>query len=405
MNFDDTPSEAEFRVAARTWLAENKLDLAAYKGKSGGFESIRDWQRVKQEAGWGCLHWPKEFGGRAATPMENVIFGQEEARAGMAMLSIANTITIGMAAATIIHCGSDEQKKLHLPKIALGEAVWCQLFSEPVAGSDLAGIKTSAVRDGDDWVVNGQKVWTSYAQYSDWAILVARTDPSAVKHKGLTYFLIDMKSPGIDVRPIRQASGGTEFNEVFLDGVRIPDSNRVGDVGDGWRVSLSTLMSERMAISGIMSTGFEEVWQLAKNIPLNEGTAIEDSSVRSFLADWYVWSQGLKNFDLRLRSDISQGKNPGPKASVSKLALGEQRQIYLSEALDLLDIGGSALASSEDSGFHFSFLRVIGNRIEGGSDEVLRNIIGERVLGLPPEPRADKDIPFNQIPGSNKITA
>ncbi len=314
------------------------------------------------------------------------------------MLSVANTITIGMAAATIMHCGNSQQKQRHLPRIARGEEVWCQLFSEPAAGSDLAGIKTRAVRDGDDWVINGQKVWTSYAQYSDYGILVARSDPSAAKHKGLTFFLVDMKSPGLEVRPIKQASGGSDFNEVYFDNVRIPDSNRVGEEGDGWRVSLTTLMNERAAVANIFPTDFEQVWNLARETPLNEGMAIEDSAVRSLLADWHVWSRGLKNFGMRLQSDMSQGKVPGPEASICKLMLGAQRQTYLSEALDLMDFGGPALSNSGDAGWHFAYLRVIANRIEGGSDEILRNIIGERVLGLPSEPRVDKNTPFNAIP-------
>jgi alkylation response protein AidB-like acyl-CoA dehydrogenase len=398
MNFDDTPEQAKFRAEARAWIAANRIEFASVAG--GGFAAIREWQRIKQKGGWGCLHWPKKYGGREATAIQSVIFSQEEEAAGVSILSVANMITIGMAAATIIHCGSDAQKDKHLPRIASGEEIWCQLFSEPVAGSDLAGIKTRAVRDGDEWVITGQKVWTSYAQYADWAILVTRSDPTVPKHKGLTYFLLDMKSPGVEVRPIKQASGGSDFNEVFLDGVRVADSNRVGDVGDGWRVALTTLMNERAAVASVFPTNFDDIWEIAKKTPLGEGLAIEDGAVRALLADWYVWHRGLKNFSMRLQSALSQGKTPGPEASSGKLLLGAQRQAFLSEAVDLLDIGGAALASGKDMGLHFAFLRVIGNRIEGGSDEVLRNIIGERVLGLPSEPRVDKDTPFDQVPAS-----
>lgn len=403
MNFDDTPDEAKFRAEACAWLAANKFDFRTnMKNDTNMFATVRKWHAIKQAAGWGCLHWPKEYGGRGATAMQSVIFGQEETAAGMSILSVVNTITIGMAAATIMHCGTEDQKVKHLQRIACGEEIWCQLFSEPAAGSDLAGIRTRAVRDGDDWVISGQKVWTSYAQYSDWGILIARSDPTVPKHKGLTYFLLDMKTPGVDIRPIKQASGGSDFNEVFLNDVRIPDANRVGNVGDGWRVAINTLMNERAAVGGIFSTDFDKVWSLAKKTPLHDDMAIEDGAVRSLLADWYVWDQGLRNFGFRQRSLLSQGTTPGPGASVSKLMLGERRQSYLSEALDLLDIGGAALSAggAGSAGLHYAFLRVIGNRLEGGTDEVLRNIIAERVLGLPVEPRVDKDTPFNRIPTS-----
>jgi hypothetical protein len=398
MNFDDTPDEAAFRATARAWLAAHKFDYRSFQGDDGVFQAARKWQAIKFDAGWGCLHWPKAYGGKAATTIENVIFGQEEEAAGMSLLTVINTITIGMAAATIMHCGTEAQKARHLQRIARGEEIWCQLFSEPAAGSDLAGIRTRAVRDGDDWVINGQKMWTTYAQYSDWAILIARSDPTVPKHKGLTYFLLDMKSPGVLVRPIKQASGGSDFNEVFFEDVRIPDSCRVGNVGDGWRVAITTLMNERAAVTSIFPTNFDEAWALANKTPLHDGMAIDDSAVRGMLADWYVWGRGLQNFGLRMRSLASQGKTPGPEASVAKLMLGAQRQNRLAELLDMLDMGGAAAAGTQPYGLHFAFFRVIGNRLEGGTDEVLRNIIAERVLGLPPEPRVDKDTPFNRIP-------
>ena len=398
MNFDDTPHEARFRAEARTWLAAHRFDYRGFRGEHGLFDAVRRWQQIKFDGGWGCLHWPREYGGRAAAAIENVIFGQEEEAAGMSLLSTVNTITIGMAAATIMHCGTEAQKTRHLRRIARGEEIWCQLFSEPAAGSDLAGIRTRAVRDGDHWVVNGQKVWTTYAQYADWAILIARSDPTVPKHKGLTYFLLDMKTPGVQVRPIRQASGGSDFNEVFFDDVRIPDACRVGNEGDGWRVAINTLMNERAAITSIFPTNFDDAWALARRTPMHDGMAMDDASVRALLADWHVWGRGLQNFGLRMRSALSQGKTPGPESSVAKLMLGGRRQALLSELLDVLDIGAAAEASGQPFGLQFAFLRVIGNRLEGGTDEVLRNIIAERVLGLPPEPRVDKDTPFNRIP-------
>jgi hypothetical protein len=398
MNFDDTPEEARYRAAAREWIAANAFDYREAWARKEGFSAIRKWQRLKYEGGWGCLHWPKQYGGQEATPIQNLIFAQEEEAAGIGILSVANSITLGMAAATIMHCGTQEQKDRHLTRIASGEEIWCQLFSEPVAGSDLAGIRTKAVRDGDEWVITGQKVWTSYAQYADWAILVTRSDPEVPKHRGMTYFLIDMKSPGVEVRPILQASGGSDFNEVFLNDVRVPDSNRVGDVGEGWSVALNTLMNERAAIAAVFPTKFEDIWRIAHETPLGEGLAIHDGGVRRTIADWYVWHRGLKALSLRLQSALSQGKQPGPEASAGKLLLGAQRQRFLDDALDLLDLGGATLSATREAQLHFAYLRVIGNRLEGGTDEILRNIIGERVLGLPPEPRVDKTLPYSQVP-------
>lgn len=224
MNFDDTPDEKEFRDRARLWLNTHKFDLTNLQDDAHSFAMVRRWQASKFADGWGCLHWPKEFGGQDASTIQNVIFSQEEDAVGMGLLSVANSITIGMAATTIMQCCSTAQKLRHLPKIARGEEIWCQLFSEPAAGSDLAGIQTRAVRDGDDWVVNGQKVWCTFAQHADWGILIARTDPTVPKHKGLSYFLVDMKLPGVVVRPIKQVSGGSDFNEVFFENVRIPDA-------------------------------------------------------------------------------------------------------------------------------------------------------------------------------------
>ncbi len=398
MNFDDTPAEAEYRQRARAWIEGNTFDFRGEFVSGKNFDPIRKWQRIKHDGGWGCLHWPREYGGQEASQIENLIFSQEEARAGIGILSVANSITLGMAAATIMHCGTQEQKDAHLEKIARGEKIWCQLFSEPVAGSDLAGIKTRAERDGDDWIVNGQKVWTSYAQFADWAILVTRSDPNVPKHKGLTYFLLDMKSPGVEVRPILQASGGSDFNEVFLNDVRIPDANRVGEVGEGWGVALTTLMNERAAIASVFPTNFDDIWSLTHEVELSNGPAIQDGAVRSMLADWYVWHKGMDALSLRLQSALSQGREPGPEASAGKLLLGARRQQYLEHAFDLLDIGGAATSAYDDGALQFAYLRVIGNRLEGGTDEILRNILGERVLGLPPEPRVDKATPFNEIP-------
>jgi len=404
MDFNDTKEEAEFRQEARQWLEENiaefkkeySFDLNFSLTVSEAAELAKAWQKRKFEGGWGCLTWPKAFGGREVSIMEATIFAQEEAK--VMPLAGIYIITMGMAVPTIMTHGTEEQCKAFLPTIANGERLWCQLFSEPAAGSDLAGIKTRAVKDGDDWIINGQKVWTTMAHFSDWAILVVRTDPTVAKHKGLTYFVVDMKSPGVEVRPIKQASGGSEFNEVFLTDVRIPDSQRLDAVGKGWNVAITTLMNERVAVGGSFPYNVEDILDVARNTPLDEGRAIDDSGVRQSIADWYVKAAGLKNIGLRQLSTLSKDGVPGPEASVSKLVLGVGRQDLAAMSLDILDMAG-ALAEDDAIGWgHHDFFRSIGNRLEGGTDEILRNIISERVLGLPAEIRVDKGVPFNEVP-------
>jgi acyl-CoA dehydrogenase len=296
---------------------------------------------------------------------------------------------------------SEAQKQHHLPRIASGEEVWCQLFSEPVAGSDLAGIKTRAVQDGDEWVVNGQKVWTSGAHYSDWGILITRTDPSVPKHKGLTMFFLDMKTPGVEVRPIRQINGNRDFNEVYFTDVRIPDSQRLGAPGEGWKVALVTLMNERLAVGGGLSNTVLDVFRAAQQVDLEDTPAIHDRAVREKLADWYCREMGLKYTSYRMITALSKGEDPGPEASISKVVVAANNNESANFALDLQDSGG-ILDDEELSGFgnqfQRQFLRSPANRIEGGSDEILRNIIAERVLGMPADLRPDKNVPFSQVP-------
>lgn len=404
MDFNDTPQEAEFRAEAREWLKANRPDVdlskVAYKRD---LKPFKDWQATKCDAGWACLGWPKQFGGRGAKPIERVIWSQEEG--DLAYLSSPFIIGIGMAGPTIMVHGTDEQKARYLKPMARGDEIWCQLFSEPAAGSDLAGVRTRAVKDGDDWVVNGQKIWTSFAHVADFAILVLRTDPTVPKHQGLTYFILDMKSPGIEVRPIKQVSGESDFNEVFFTDVRIPDANRLGDVGDGWKVSLTTLLNERLSVGAAFPSNFDDILGLVSEMEGGDGRLIEDGGVRDRLADWFIKSNGLKYTGFRLISALSHGKVPGAEASLTKLVLGRGRQELASFALDLQDMAG--IVTDEEMApleamFQKSFLRSIGNRLEGGTDEILLNIIGERVLGLPPDVRVDKDVPFNEIP-SGKV--
>jgi len=357
---------------------------------------------VKADAGWACIQWPKEYGGRNATPIQSVIWAEEEGVYGK--LSGSFIIGQGMCGPTLMAYASDTHKERFLPKLASGEEVWCQLFSEPVAGSDLAGLRTRAERDGDDWVINGQKIWTSGAHYSDYGILITRTDPGVAKHKGLTMFFLDMKSPGVDIRPIKQVNGQSGFNEVYFDDVRIPDSQRLGEVGDGWRVSLTTLMNERLAIGGSIATGVPEVQELVDALPMGNGRAVDNPAVRSKLADWHAKAAGLRNTAARSLSALSKGETPGPENSIGKLVAGGMMQDIAKFAMDIQGPGALVLDPEHAEGnarFQAMLLRSPAIRIEGGTDQILRNIIAERVLGLPADMRADKGLAFNEIPTSN----
>ena len=310
-------------------------------------------------------------------------------------------IGIGMLGPTMMVWGKDEDKVKYLPKMLNGEEIWCQLFSEPSAGSDLAGIKMKAEKDGDEWVLNGQKVWTSGAHFADYGMIVARSDPSALKHKGLTYFFLDMKTPGIEVKPIEQISGSSNFNEVFFNDVRIPDTQRLGNEGDGWKVSLTTLMNERLAVGDPAGLDFDEIFEITRDLEVEDGLAINNSEVRQKMADWYVQSRGLKYTKYRSITALSKGQTPGPELSISKLVTASKMQDVSSYALDLMDMGGYVLDEQNailNNVFQNGLLFSTAMRIAGGTDEVLRNIIAERVLGLPQDTREDKVKPFNELP-------
>ena len=413
MNFDDTPEEAAFRAQVRAWIDANApahlhepLSNAGFGSGPQGFDTMaaaKAWQKKKAEAGWACLHWPKEYGGRGATPIERVIWQQEEGAFGK--LSGMFIIGHGMCGPTMMAFASEEQKRRYLPPLAAGEEIWCQLFSEPAGGSDVAGLRTRAEKKGDDWIINGQKIWTSGAQYSDMAILITRTDPTVPKHKGLTMFFLSMKSPGIEIRPIKQANGQSGFNEVFFNDVRIPGAQRLGEVGGGWGVSLTTLMNERLSIGSGMSTGFPELFELCCRLETPNGLAIDDRAVRSKLATWAVRTTGLKYNGFRALSAISRGETPGPENSIGKLVAGPTMQEIAMFALDLqaqVGIVNDPELSAANARFQAMLLRSPATRVEGGTDEILRNIIAERVLGLPADIRVDKDVPFNKIPTSGR---
>lgn len=399
MDFNDTPEEARFREEASSWLAENAPTDDAFRALSP-LEQAKIWQKRKYDAGWACIGWAPDFGGRGASAIEEVIWRQEESQYDLP----ANFFLIGqgMIGPTLMAWASDEDKARFLPQLASGEEVWCQLFSEPAGGSDLAALRTRAERDGDDWVINGQKIWTSGAHYSDYGVIVVRTDPTVPKHKGLSYFYIDMKAPGVEIKPIKQLTGDSDFNEVYFTDVRVSDSQRLGEVGQGWQVSLTTLMNERAAIGG--SFGQMDVslaMSVAAEVEIDGRPALEDAAVRARIADWYVQEAGLKYTGYRSLTALSRGALPGPENSIGKLVGAPKMQAMSSYLMDLLGASGAiadeALAAKAGI-IQRAYMGAPGLRIAGGTDEIMANIIAERVLGLPQEPRLDKGIPFNEVP-------
>jgi len=405
MDFEDSREEAAFRAEAKAWLEANVPTEDEMAGMDG-MARAKFWQKRKFDAGWACIRWPEAFGGRDAGAIEQVILGQEEAKVAAPETGVFS-IGQGMAAPTLMTWADEEAKARFIPRLASGEDIWCQLFSEPAGGSDLAALRTKAEKDGDDWVINGQKIWTSGAHYSDWGILVVRTDPNVPKHKGLSYFYLNMKSPGVEIKPIRQISGDANFNEVYFTDVRIPDSQRLGEVGQGWQVSLTTLMNERASIgSGGGGVKFNTLKQLAETVEVDGRPAIEDRQVRAKMADWYVQESGLKYTIYRTLSALSRGDIPGPENSIGKLVGAKKTQDMASFAIDLMEQQGIIRDRQADDQFaalfQDAYMSIPGLRIAGGTDEIMANIIAERVLGLPQEPRMDKGIPFSEVPtGSN----
>jgi acyl-CoA dehydrogenase len=402
MDFNDTPKEAAFRAEARGWLEANAEPLAPgerqelFAERADRLAEARAWQARKADAGWACITWPREYGGRDATPIESVIWNQEESK--FRVPPNVFTIGLGMAGPTLMTHGTPEQKRRWLPKLRRGDEVWCQLFSEPSAGSDLANLRTQSVRDGDQWRVNGQKIWTSGAHYSDWGILVTRSDPNVPKHAGLTYFVVNMHSPGIEIRPIRQINGASGFNEVFFTDVRIPDDQRLSEVGNGWAVAITTLMNERAAIGGGDRAGFAELVKLAK-----QTGSFDNPAVRQKLADFYIRAKGLEYTGYRALTALSKGQTPGPENSIGKLVGAPLRQQQAELGMEMLAEAGMTLDRRYvDPTWQQAYLGAPGGRIAGGTDEIMRNIIAERVLRLPAEPRLDKNVAFRDVPTGAK---
>ena len=403
MDFNDNPEQAEFRQEIRQWLEknaelrENKVNI--FRSQEDNYEKAKAWYQTKADAGYSCLTWPKEYGGAGLSHIHQVIWSQEVAQFDTPDSYFV--IGIGNCGPAIMHFADESVKRELLPKMASAEHVWCQLFSEPAAGSDVAGLRTKAVKDGDQWIVNGQKIWTSGAQHSNYGVILTRTDPSISKYRGLTMFMIDFDQPGVEVRPIKQMDGGQHFNEVFFNDAVIPDALRLGEVGGGWGGALAVLMNERMAISGVQPNGFPQFLHFCQNTVLDGEPIINDPLVQDKLATWFCQDAGLRNANWRMLTTIAKGGIPGPEASMGKLVGAAMNQEIGNFAINLL--GERAAICDENIAqmqghFQRSLLFAPGIRLAGGTDEVMRNIIAEQVLGLPQEPRADKGMAFNDIP-------
>lgn len=407
MDFNDTAGETAFRAEARSWLAAHAPAHELMPGEkmpdTEEADRGRAWMRELYAGGWSGLTFPKALGGRGLSGAEAVIFAEEEGKYHLPKGPFTS-IGTGMALPVIAKHGTDEQRARFIEATLTGDLTWCQLFSEPAAGSDLAALRTKAVRANDgsgDWIVNGQKVWSSWAHLTDWGILVVRTDPGLPKHKGLTFFVVDMKTPGIETRPIRQISGASEFNETFLTDVRIPDANRLGAEGEGWACCMTVLMGERLG-SGAHRSGVEPLLDYAAATPDGHGgTMLDDRAIRQQLAEALAEEQGERFFQARLRTMVSKGENPGALAGMVKLAYAGRYQKTNGLALELRGLAGIAPEAGDtatgDVQYDYIYSTVM--RIAGGADEVLRNQIAERVLGMPGEVRMDKDVPFETLKG------
>jgi alkylation response protein AidB-like acyl-CoA dehydrogenase len=390
VDFRDTPDEAAFRAKLRAWLADNLPDDWTSRAPSVGRWDVgftRDWTRKLYDAGYVGLTWPKEFGGGAEPYTYQGIYLEETARIGAP--DHIGVIGLGMAGPTIIAWGTEEQKKRHLEPLLSGEEIWCQGFSEPGSGSDLAAASTRAVLDGDEWVVNGQKVWSSYAHIADWCILVVRTDAAAEKHRGLSYLLVDMHSPGIDVRPLRQITGDPEFNEIFFTDVRVPRDSILGQPGEGWNVAMTTLLHERgtlgFALTAALERQVNRLLELA-TAPAPDGTRpADDPIVRDEIAQQWIDLQALRFTNYRSLTALQKTGVPGPEGSVAKLHWSESNQRLAKLAQSLNGLAGQLDGEGGvwDGYWTYQQLRSRGNTIEAGTSEVLRNIIAERIVGLP----------------------
>jgi alkylation response protein AidB-like acyl-CoA dehydrogenase len=388
MDLSYSPTEEAFRAELRAWLKEHppppepeELDEFVRYGKA--------WQRKLYDAGWCGVAWPAEYGGRGATLIEQVIFQEEMARAKAPLL--INLAGITMGGPVLIAHGTDAQKRRHLKRILSAEEIWCQGFSEPNAGSDLAALRTSAVLEGDEFIVNGQKVWTSFARYADWCMLLVRTDPQAPKHKGITFLLVDMHAPGITVRPLKQINGAEDFNELFFEDVRVPRANVIGEINGGWEIAITTLMHERATLTFSRqlqsSAALGDMIEFARGWPHGSTPPLCDPIVRQQLAEAYIESACIKYTAYRSLTKTLRGGVPGPEGSVEKLFWSEmyQRMLEIPLAIEgpYSQLWKSSPRAPADAAWPYLMLYSRGRTIAAGSSEIQRNIIAERVLGLP----------------------
>jgi alkylation response protein AidB-like acyl-CoA dehydrogenase len=374
LTFDDR--ELAFRDELRAWLRDNPPEAEPEHDEDAHYAWRRDYERRLAQGGWAGVHWPAEYGGRGATLTESAIFFEELGRSGAPLP--ANVLGVLLAGPTIMSWGTPEQKERYLAPILSADEIWCQGFSEPEAGSDLAALKTRAVHDGDGWTVTGQKVWTSGAQYSKWCMLVARTDTEVAKHKGLTYFILDMEQDAVQVRPLRQITGEAEFNELFIEEARIPDEHVLGGVGNGWKVALTTLMNERAGLAFFLQVRMRRLLD-ALLVEADARGLLDDPVVADKLGDLHLRAETLRLTAYRGLTAIEKYGQPGPEGSLTKWMWSDTNQQLTQFAADLL--GPEAL----DAGGRWAYelLRARGNSIEGGTTEILKNIVAERVLGLP----------------------
>ena len=412
MDFNDSPEEAIFRQECRAWLDANAtrkqrpdevygLNLSPAQR----VQAARDWQGRKATAGYGAITWPAALGGRGGTPIQELIWRQEEGNYSVPVGFFA--VSLGMVIPSLFAHASPEVRARHVGPALQGQDLWCQLLSEPGAGSDLGMVRTRAERctDGpngqDGWRINGQKVWTTLAQFAQFGLVLTRTNPDVPKFEGLSTFFLDMNAPGVEVRPIRQANGEAEFNEVFFNDVFVPDSQRVGAEGAGWKVTLTGLMNERLSIGGVMPA---ELWRttarLMQQASFNGQSALKDGRMRERLADLYLNAHGLWLLQCRGLTALAKGKEPGPELSVAKIVAARTLQDFGYLAIDLQ--GEAGVLSAEERGDEWRQVEQLwfgaaGMRIAGGTDEIVKNNVGERVLGLAPEPRSDKGVPFSQL--------
>lgn len=411
LKLEDTTEHLAFREEFISWL-ESVLPEGWTQGiKNGDEERFKEarskwdvlgWMKTIGDSGYAAPLWPKEYGGLSGhTWMQQII--REELGNFRLPLAGFNLLGVGLAGPTIIEHGSEEQKKRYLKKILTGEEIWCQLFSEPGSGSDLASVATRAIRDGDEWIINGQKVWTTIAQFSKYGMLLARTDPDKPKHEGLSYFILDMKTKGVDVRPLKQMTGSSEFNEVFFTDVRIPAENLVGSEGDGWRCARTTLMNERTTLAGLSidETTFiggsarKDPWQLFVDMIPNKS----DPLARQKMAQFYIESTVKEITAFRANLKRMRGETPGPEGGVNKVFNAEYNKRKSSFTVDANGMRAVAWTKDDSAaeGISSRFLRARANTIEGGTSEILRNQMSERILGLPREIEVDKDLPFRDI--------